>query len=335
MFTAVDGYESPILLSATTTSSDGTDVVGPLQPDSSAMLSTYTTSADTTTGSLADQTATAYMGSMPDAGFGLNDLSGSTMIAGTELGPIMSPYNTQINGAATGFSTTAMNSQTNFYRTTRTTLVTDRTDGTPVTPLSLPNTNDGVFQQIMLALDGYRGDQIQDVILEVGVLCTAITPRDIDNSTSAPQGNHVTVPIATMPDDHLVGTTGAGPCIGLIVSDGTNIHAFHFEGGDNVGSTLASTLSNLGPNAQAAICGGDGELVSEHILAQVQTFLEAHPAINVSGFSNTSGLWLNAVGTFSVTPVEAALPDDNLPPPPVVNTPWIRPDDTSVFHIFP
>jgi len=108
VFRAVEGYESRILLSATTTSSDETDVVGPLLPDSSAMLPTYATSADTNTGSLADETATAYMGSMPDAGFGLNDLSGSAMTAGTELGPIVSPYSTQIDEAAAGFSTTAM-----------------------------------------------------------------------------------------------------------------------------------------------------------------------------------------------------------------------------------
>ena len=62
VFRAVEGYESRILLSATTTSSDGTDAVGPLQPDYSAMLSMYSTAA-TTTGSVADQTATAYMGS--------------------------------------------------------------------------------------------------------------------------------------------------------------------------------------------------------------------------------------------------------------------------------
>ena len=90
VFRAVEGYESRILLSATTTSSDGTDAVGPLQPDYSAMLSMYSTGV-TTTGSVADQTATAYMGSMPDAGFGLQDLSGSAATAGTELEPVLAP----------------------------------------------------------------------------------------------------------------------------------------------------------------------------------------------------------------------------------------------------
>ena len=95
------------MLSATTSGSDGTDAFAPLEPNYAAMLSTYSTGV-TTMGSVADQTATAYMGSLPDAGFGLKDLSGSAATAGTELEPIVGPYSTQINAAAAGFTTTAM-----------------------------------------------------------------------------------------------------------------------------------------------------------------------------------------------------------------------------------
>ncbi len=210
------------------------------------------------------------------------------------------------------------------------------TEAIPAVATPQPNIKDGFFQQLMLGLDGYRGDHIQEVIVDVGVLCTAITPRDLDNSTSAPTaGTQVTVPIDNMPDGHLVGTTGAGPCIVLIVTDATNIHVFHFVGGDNVASTLAATLANLGPNAQAALAGGDGNPASNHTLDRVTDFLDAHPTINVQGFSNTSGLCVNAEGTFSVTPVENAMPDDNVPPPSPNNTPLINPDDTWVFHISP
>ena len=105
--------ESRVLLSATSATSatagtDGTNVSSVIEYDYAAMLSTYNTAVDTASGSLADQTATSYMGSLPDAGFGLDDFSGTAATDGTELGPIVGPYSGQIDGAAAGFAETAM-----------------------------------------------------------------------------------------------------------------------------------------------------------------------------------------------------------------------------------
>ena len=110
LFRAVEVCESRVLLSATsaTASSDGTSASSVIEPDYAAMMSTYDTSAYTASGSLADQTATSYMGSMPDAGFGLDDFSGTAATDGTELGPIVGPYSSQIDGAAAGFTETAI-----------------------------------------------------------------------------------------------------------------------------------------------------------------------------------------------------------------------------------
>jgi hypothetical protein len=110
LFREVEVCESRILLSATsaTAGSDGTNVSSVIEPDYAAMLSTYSTSAYTASGAMADQTATSYMGSLPDAGFGMNNFSGTAATDGTELGPIVGPYSGQIDGAAAGFTETAM-----------------------------------------------------------------------------------------------------------------------------------------------------------------------------------------------------------------------------------
>jgi hypothetical protein len=67
---------------------------------------------------------------MPDAGFGLNDFSGTAATAGTELGPIVGPYSGQIDGAAAGFTETAMSTwQGTQQQTTDPRFTTDATPG--------------------------------------------------------------------------------------------------------------------------------------------------------------------------------------------------------------
>lgn len=134
--------ESRVLLSATaaTASDDGTNVSSIIEPDCAAMLSTYSTSAYTASGSLADQTATSYMGSLPDAGFGMNDFSGTAATDGTELGPIVGPYSGQIDGAAAGFTETAMSTwQGTQQQTTDPQLTTVATPGAGDVPSTSGN----------------------------------------------------------------------------------------------------------------------------------------------------------------------------------------------------
>ena len=134
--------ESRVLLSATsaTASADGTNVSSIIEPDYAAMLSTYNTSAYTASGSLADQTATSYMGSMPDAGFGMNDFSGTAATDGTELGPIVGPYSGQIDGAAAGMTETAMSTwQGTQQQTTDPQLTTVATPGAGDVPSTSGN----------------------------------------------------------------------------------------------------------------------------------------------------------------------------------------------------
>ena len=105
----VEACESRVLLSAVNASSDGTNASDQLQTDYSAMLQTYVSAGSTTSGLQSDQSGTAFMNSMPDAGFGLNDFSGTAAINGTEFEPIVSPYGEQIDGAAAGFTESTMN----------------------------------------------------------------------------------------------------------------------------------------------------------------------------------------------------------------------------------
>jgi hypothetical protein len=139
LFREVEVCESSVLLSATaaTASDDGTNVSSIIEPDYAAMLSTYDTSADTASGSLADQTATSYMGSLPDAGFGMNNFSGTAATNGNELRPIVGPYSGQIDGAAAGLTETAMSSWQGTQQQTTdpqfTTLVTPGTGDVPST----------------------------------------------------------------------------------------------------------------------------------------------------------------------------------------------------------
>jgi hypothetical protein len=142
LFRAVEVCESRVLLSATsaTASADGTNVSSIIEPDYAAMLSTYNTSAYTASGSLADQTATSYMGSMPDAGFGMNDFSGTAATDGTELGPIVGPYSGQIDGAAAGMTETAMSTwQGTQQQTTDPQLTTVATPGAGDVPSTSGN----------------------------------------------------------------------------------------------------------------------------------------------------------------------------------------------------
>ena len=131
--------ESRVLLSATNTtaSSDGTNATSVVEPEYAAMLPTSTTAAYTTTGSLADQTATAYMGSLPDARFGLNDFSGSAATDGTELGQVVGPYSAQIDGAGAGFTETTMSTWQGMQQQTSdqqfTTVASPRASDSPST----------------------------------------------------------------------------------------------------------------------------------------------------------------------------------------------------------
>jgi hypothetical protein len=172
LFRAVEVCESRVLLSATsaTASADGTSVSSVIEPDYATMLSTYNTSDYTASGSLADQAATSYMGSLPDAGFGMNDFSGTAATDGTELGPIVGPYSGQIDGAAAGLTETAMSAWQGTPQQT-----TDPQFTTVVTPGTgdMPSTsgNSGATDPWVSAFfgDGQNGKGVRHRLLTCGV----------------------------------------------------------------------------------------------------------------------------------------------------------------------
>jgi hypothetical protein len=56
-------------------------------------------------------------------------------------------------------------------------------------------------------------------------------PGDLDDNPQhgAHQGNHIVVDPEKLPDKHTVGSSGAGPCIVVIVHNHTQICAYHFD----------------------------------------------------------------------------------------------------------
>jgi hypothetical protein len=114
-----------------------------------------------------------------------------------------------------------------------------------------------------------------------------------------------------IPDGELVGVSGCETCIGMIVlRPDVDPLVVHFNGRDDVDDTL----DDLGPfpaGTRVAICGGNNSEGSNITLIQVTRFLLDNPQIEVEGYSNTIGLWIDNTGTFFLTNRDA--PSNNVP----------------------
>ncbi|MFN7891403.1 MAG: hypothetical protein ACK5OC_14015 [Pirellula sp.] len=170
------------------------------------------------------------------------------------------------------------------------------------------------IESTLFYLDSFSTTEQQTVISNVGEIEPEVGPRDIDNSIGVSGGQHIVVPIDSAPEGALVGSTGAGPCIGLIVHDNDNIYVFHFAQTTDVSETIDIAIQELGDDAHAAIFGGDGSALSEQTLEEVMDYLHGNPEITIDGYADTPGLWIDVDGVYHINEVEANAPDDNQAP---------------------
>lgn len=102
--------------------------------------------------------------------------------------------------------------------------------------------------------------------------------------------------VSNIPDGYIVGSTGADPCIIVVIADcnGT-VTACHFY----TASDVAETFAKLGPFsecARAAIAGGNNTTASNHELEQVINALNA-ANITIDGILDRVGVYWDAANS--------------------------------------
>lgn len=121
-------------------------------------------------------------------------------------------------------------------------------------------------------------------------------------------GDHVTVPIGTVPTGGYVGTGGAGPCIGVLVWDSKDIYVFHFNANDDdIAGTLKEVLSGLGSGATGVVFGNDDSPSSNEALEEAAGALNGNPNISGgAGFVNAGSAYVQVGAGGSVSAVVPA-----------------------------
>ena len=104
--------------------------------------------------------------------------------------------------------------------------------------------------------------------------------------------------IPKLPPGYTAGSTGAGPCIGVIISSPNgHIYVYHFNNNQNPARTMFQTRTAPYPAGSTAIIfGGDNSKESNFTLGSVVTYLSAN-AVNYN-YSNTTGANVDSTGTY-------------------------------------
>ena len=139
-----------------------------------------------------------------------------------------------------------------------------------------------------------------DIIREFGALGVAALAcgRRIDKSLGASGGERMSVVLSPQSPGWLVGTQGAGPCIGVAVigperqAGARLITIFHFYAGSDVATAM--NAAGIETGSKAAIFGGDNSDGSNRTLDRVADWLRAKKQagkLTIAGFSDTHQLW--------------------------------------------
>jgi len=131
----------------------------------------------------------------------------------------------------------------------------------------------------------------------LGDLAPSVTVIPLQPNDKMKAGGHTQIPEASVPLLYPVGASGMGPCIGLIVRDGTTIYAFHFTATENPTATLDAVIGNPAAGTVAAIAGGNGSASSNRTLARVVSWLN-DKGVTIDGYFDYVGLgvWRNCQG---------------------------------------
>jgi len=150
---------------------------------------------------------------------------------------------------------------------------------------------------------------------------TELPKRDYAKTNGTTQGNGTHY--KSIPDGFMVGTSGAGPCIGVIIvgppdrAGNREIWVYHFQSGDNV----SGTLNRDGPfpkGSKAVIFGGqNGVRESMGSLNDVESSLRGCN-VTIDGVYNSPGLWVDRNGNYFVHSAERRTTekDGTQPTPP-------------------
>ncbi|MBX3414202.1 MAG: RHS repeat protein [Pirellulales bacterium] len=136
--------------------------------------------------------------------------------------------------------------------------------------------------------------------------CGKINPviigqRDMGKSQGI--GGGQTIKVTDIPDDFLVGSQGAGPCIIMIISvpvrdkpGNRDVIVSHCYAADNPFKSLEA-IGGFPVGCHAAVAGGDGSRESNTELLLVLTALQSQGAI-IDGYFSGSGLWVDNRGNY-------------------------------------
>ena len=128
-----------------------------------------------------------------------------------------------------------------------------------------------------------------DAIAELGELEPELVPPvPPEDDTAALGGEHIIV--TNIPDGHLVGSFGAGPCVILSIwcYDGT-VYSFHFMAGEDVAATLAR-YTPFPEECHGALAGGDNSGLSNQIIQDIRNALTGQNVV-IDGFYPGTGIW--------------------------------------------
>ena len=126
----------------------------------------------------------------------------------------------------------------------------------------------------------------------IGTVPTLSTPR-----VGVGRQEHAIIP--KLPPGYAAGSTGAGPCIGVIIRypRGGAVCVYHFGPGDNPVTTMNMTKPSAYPDGTfAMVFGGDNSPPSNALLGRVVAYLKNN-AVDY-GYSDSTGANIDSNGQF-------------------------------------
>ena len=162
---------------------------------------------------------------------------------------------------------------------------------------------------------GYKNSQI--TARGLAGVTTLTTPPAAGMTTGVVRGQGGIFTRAAIAPGQMVGTTGADPCVGVIVIHRaagvpTKFFVYHFQVGDKPAATLARDGALIS-GVQVVIFGGsNGDPSSNGLYKNVIDQCPVGSGINVK-ISPKCGLWVDRDGNLFMFPSEASTPENPYP----------------------
>ncbi len=170
-------------------------------------------------------------------------------------------------------------------------------------PAGVGGTNEtyGLLGDILFAVGASPTNLKNTILLSKGKsLPTVKRPLRPDMSVGVGQGKYTV--FSVIPNGTSVGTTGAGPCIGVIIRYPTGkTFVYHFQGGDHPARTFVNTRPVAPPpGTTALVFGGNNSPSSNFLLGSVVGYLDSNGVL--WGYSDTTGGNVDGKGQYFLYP---------------------------------